>query len=141
MALENQRYGRNKSTLVNKTYVDSGEYKRKYDSATDNKEVNKSLYDCAKKALKHRSGTAFEDMYWIDGETGRVMLSVTDSADERTITYTDRINGFTQCHACVVQTTTRYAGVHKKLYKKITNRITIRMFKSIVKKKGDFNGK
>jgi|GEM_PF-6391727 len=51
------------------------------------------------------------------------------------------INGFTQCHACVVQTTTRYAGVHKKLYKKITNRITIRMFKSIVKKKGDFNGK
>ena len=51
------------------------------------------------------------------------------------------LNGFTQCHACVVQTTTRYAGVHKKLYKKITNRITIRMFKSIVKKKGDFNGK
>lgn len=51
------------------------------------------------------------------------------------------VNGFTQCHACVVQTTTRYAGVHKKLYKKITNRITIRMFKSIVKKKGDFNGK
>lgn len=49
VALENQRYGRNKSTLVNKTYVDSGEYKRKYDSATDNKEVNKSLYDCAKK--------------------------------------------------------------------------------------------
>ena len=49
--------------------------------------------------------------------------------------------GFPQCHACVVQTTTRYAGVHKKLYKKITNHITIRMFKSIVKKKGDFNGK
>lgn len=44
------------------------------------------------------------------------------------------VNGFTQCHACVAQTTTRYAGVHKKLYKKITNRITIRMFKSIVKK-------
>ena len=51
------------------------------------------------------------------------------------------LNGFTQYHASVVQTTTRYAGVHKKLYKKITNRITIRMFKSIVKKKGDFNGK
>ena len=52
------------------------------------------------------------------------------------------INGFTQSHMNNVgQTTTRYAGVHKKLYKKITNRITIRMFKSIVKKKGDFNGK
>ena len=102
VALENQRYGRNKSTLVNKTYVDSGEYKRKYDSATDNKEVNKSLYDCAKKALKHRSGTAFEDMYWIDGETGRVMLSVTDSADERTITYTDRIKKCIQTNNKVV---------------------------------------
>ena len=102
VALENQRYGRNKSTLVNKTYVDSGEYKRKYDSATDNKEVNKSLYDCAKKALKHRSGTAFEDMYWIDGETGRVMLSVTDSADERAITYTDRIKKCIQTNNNVV---------------------------------------
>lgn len=102
VALENQRYGRNKSTLVNKTYVDSGEYKRKYDSATDNKEVNKSLYDCAKKALKHRRGTAFEDMYWIDGETGRVMLSVTDSADERTITYTDRIKKCIQTNNNVV---------------------------------------
>lgn len=27
VALEDQRYGRNKSTLVNKTYIDSGEYK------------------------------------------------------------------------------------------------------------------
>lgn len=91
VALENQRYGRNKSTLVNKTYIDSGEYKRKYDNATDNQAVNKSLYDCAKKALKHRSGTVFEDMYWIDGSSGDVLLSVTDSTDERTIRYTDRI--------------------------------------------------
>ena len=59
VALENQRYGRNKSTLVNKTYVDSGEYKRKYDSATDNKEVNKSLYDCAKKSIKTQERNGF----------------------------------------------------------------------------------
>lgn len=91
VALENQRYGRNKSTLVNKTYVDSGEYRRKYDNATNNQEVNKTLYDCAKKALKHRSGTVLEDMYWIDGNTGRVLLSVTDSTDERAIKYTDSI--------------------------------------------------
>lgn len=38
----------------------------------------------------------------------------------------------------VGQTTTRYAGVHKKLYKKITFHSTIRLLKSIVKKKGDF---
>lgn len=89
--LENQRYGRNKATLVNKTYIESGEYKRKYDSATDNQEVNKTLYECAKNALKHRSGTVFEDMYWIDSETGKIVLSVTDSTDERAIVYTDKI--------------------------------------------------
>ena len=32
------------------------------------------------------------------------------------------------------QKTTRYADVNKKLYKKITDRNTIRLFKSIVKK-------
>lgn len=91
MALENQRYGRNKDTLVNKTYIESGEYKRKFDNATENKEVNKTLYDCAKTALKHRSGTAFEDMYWIDSDTGKIILSVTDSTDERAIVYSDKI--------------------------------------------------
>lgn len=91
VALENQRYGRNKETLVNKSYIDSGEYKRKFDNATDNPDVNKSLYDCAKSALKHRSGTIFEDMYWLDSETGRIVLSVTDSTDERAIVYSDRI--------------------------------------------------
>lgn len=89
--LENQRYGRNKTTLVNKSYIESGEYRRKYDNATDNQEVNKTLYDCAKAALKHRSGTVFEDMYWIDSETGKVVLSVIDSTDERAIIYTDKI--------------------------------------------------
>ena len=91
VALENQRYGRNKDTIVNKTYIESGEYKRKFDNATENKEVNKTLYNCAKNALKHRSGTAFEDMYWIDSDTCEIILSVTDSTDERAIIYTDKI--------------------------------------------------
>ncbi|MDE6709376.1 MAG: hypothetical protein K2J76_02675, partial [Oscillospiraceae bacterium] len=87
MVLEYQRYGRNKDTLINKTYIDSGEYRRKFDNITDNPEINKALYDCAKTALKHRSGTEFEDMYWIDGGTGEILLSVTDSTDKRTIVY------------------------------------------------------
>lgn len=91
MALENQRYGRNKQTLVNHKYIESGEYHRKFDKATNNNEVNKSLYDCAKAALKHRSGTVFEDMYWIDGITGRIILSVLDSDVDRGIVYTDKI--------------------------------------------------
>ena len=73
MALEYQRYGRNKETLVNKSYIESGEYRRKFDNATDNRKLNKALYDAAKTALKHRSGTELEDMYWFDGETGEII--------------------------------------------------------------------
>ena len=91
VALEYQRYGRNKSTLVNKTYIDSGEYRRKFDKETDNPAVNKALYDSAKKALKHRSGTELEDMYWLDSESGEILLAVTDSTDESSIKYTDSI--------------------------------------------------
>ena len=91
MALEYQRYGRNKETLVNKTYIDSGEYRRKFDNATENASVNKTLYDSAKAALKHRSGTLYEDMYWIDGNSGKVVFSVTDSTLEEGIPNTDSI--------------------------------------------------
>lgn len=91
VALEFQRYGRNKDTLVNKTYIDSGEYRKKFDKLTDNPTVNKTLYECSKAALKHRSGTELEDMYWLDGKTGKIILSVTDSKEERAIIYTEKI--------------------------------------------------
>lgn len=84
---EEQRYGRNKATLVNKAYIEGGEYRKKFDNITDNKKVNKALYKKAKKMLKHRAGTLFEDMYWIDGNTGKVIASVTDSPAEEKIVY------------------------------------------------------
>lgn len=87
VALEYQRYGRNKATLINKAYIESGEYRRKFDSITDNSVVNKTLYDCAKAALKHRSGTVYEDMYRIDGDTGKVVISEICSTTEQEIVY------------------------------------------------------
>lgn len=87
VALEYQRYGRNKSTLVNKTYIDGGEYRRKFDKATDNPAVNKALYDSAKKALKHRSGTELEDMYWIDAATGRIIAKEINNTTSRQVNY------------------------------------------------------
>ncbi|MBR6400349.1 MAG: minor capsid protein [Firmicutes bacterium] len=89
MALENQRYGRNKDTAINHNYIKSGEYRRKFDKATSNPKVNKSLYDCAKKALTHRSGTLLEDMYWIDGTTGKVIAKELDSTEPRKIKYSN----------------------------------------------------
>ena len=89
--IENQRYGRNKDTLVNSTYINSGEYRRKFDSVTDNKDVSRSLYSKAKEMLEHRSGTLIEDMYWIDGESGTVVTSALNEQQERNIIYTDEI--------------------------------------------------
>lgn len=92
VALENQRYGRNKNTLVNHTYIESGEYRRKFDKFTDDPEVNKALYNSAKEALKHRSGTEFEDMYWIDGDTGEIIKSALNEQNPMGVAYSDSIN-------------------------------------------------
>ena len=64
--LEEQRKGRNKETTVDHTYIDSGEYKRKFDAISNNKKLSRILYGIAKSMLFHCSGTKYEDMYWID---------------------------------------------------------------------------
>lgn len=89
--LEYQRYGRNKDTLVNSTYINSGEYRRKFDKITKNDEINRLLYSKAKEMLFHRSGTLFEDMYWIDGNTGQIVAKVIDEKTEKQINYTKSV--------------------------------------------------
>ena len=89
MDLEEQRYGRNKNTLVDKTYIDSGEYRRKFDKISDNIEVVRSVYILAKTALKHRSGTELEDMYWVDGDTGKIVAQEIDALNNRAIVYSN----------------------------------------------------
>lgn len=84
---ENQRYGRNKDTIVNKTYIESGEYKKKFNSIDENAKVQKSLYDKSKEMLKHRSGTTLEDMYWIDSESGNVVAQEINGQKERLVDY------------------------------------------------------
>jgi hypothetical protein len=63
---EEQRTGRNKETAINHTYIDGGEYRKKFDSITENAELRRLLYRISKDMLFHRTGTLLEDMYWID---------------------------------------------------------------------------
>lgn len=102
VVLEYQRYGRNKDTLVNKTYIDSGEYRRKFDNLTENPDVNKAIYDCAKKALKHRSGTELEDMYWFDYDTGVIIAQETNSTDKRSIVYSSKTRSAVEKNANLI---------------------------------------
>lgn len=84
---ELQRYGRNKSTIVDHSYVESGEYRRKFDLISDNVSLNKLIYDLSKKMLYHRSGTLLEDMYWIDTDVCQVIAKEVNCKIEQRISY------------------------------------------------------
>lgn len=89
--MEQQRKGRNKETIVNSAYINSGEYKRKFDNIADNAELSRLLYKLAKNMLIHRSGTEFEDMYWIDLDEIRVIAEETNPLVKKRIIYSNKI--------------------------------------------------
>lgn len=84
---EKQRYGRDKATVIDHTYINSGEYRNKFDKISDNKDLNRLLYYLAKKMLNHRSGTQYEDMYWIDIDTLEIVTAETTQKKEGAIKY------------------------------------------------------
>lgn len=88
---EGQRYGRNKDTVINHTYINSGRYRRKFDFISDSSELNRLIFQLSKKMLEHRSGTKFEDMYWIDAAHQTVIAEETESCSEEQIVYSNSI--------------------------------------------------
>lgn len=84
---EEQREGRIKETTINRSLIDSGEYRRKFDLISDNANLNKLIYQLAKQMLFHRSGTLFEDMYWIDTETCTIVAKENSVNIKRGIKY------------------------------------------------------
>jgi proteasome lid subunit RPN8/RPN11 len=92
--------GVDRAVQINRTIIDSNDYRRKFDNATDNPKLNKTLYECAKEILYDRSGTHYESMYWIDGGTGEIITSfdimgkipaLTGKEHELVVEYTDRV--------------------------------------------------
>ena len=89
--LEQQRKGRNKNTIIDYNYISSNRYRKKFDYISNDKKLNKLLYKIAKKMLLHRSGTEYEDMYWIDLLNGKIVCKITDSKYKKKILYTTTI--------------------------------------------------
>ena len=87
--LEQQRKGRN--TIIDYNYISSNRYRKKFDYISNDKKLNKLLYKIAKKMLLHRSGTEYEDMYWIDLINGKIVCKITDSKYKKKILYTTTI--------------------------------------------------
>lgn len=88
--IEEQRIGRNKDTIINNTYINSGEYRRKFDYISDNPKLNRLLYQLAKRMLIHRSGTLYEDMYWIRLENIEIVAEEINSIVEKEIVYSEK---------------------------------------------------
>lgn len=88
--IEEQRPGRNKETLVNHTYINSGSYRNKFDLITSNTQLSRLLYGLAKEMLFHRAGTKYEDMYWIDANTFEIVAKETECPIEKKIIYSDK---------------------------------------------------
>lgn len=88
--IEKQRDGKNKSTKVNFKLINEGKYKKKFDKIVRDKNLSRLLYKCAKIMLKHRSGTLFEDMYWIDIDSKDIIAKEINSKKEQEITYSKR---------------------------------------------------
>ena len=55
-------------STINHTYVNGGEYRKKFDLISENKELNRLLFQLSKKMLEHRNGTEYEVIYAVDEE-------------------------------------------------------------------------
>lgn len=87
---EFQRTGRNKSTQINTAYINGGAYRKKFDLISDAKGLNRLLYYLAKKMLVHRTGTEYEDMYWIDLDRIAIVAEELNTGAAKRIMYSDK---------------------------------------------------
>lgn len=68
--LEYSHKGLNRKTEIAKSIIESPDYSRRLSSVDDNRTVSNKIIEEARKILKHRSGTLFEDLMYIDIRDG-----------------------------------------------------------------------
>lgn len=73
-------------------YINSNEFAKKFKNITENKVVNETLLQCARKAIEHRNGTLYEDMYLINGYTGEIIAQRLDMTAKQGISHNDEID-------------------------------------------------
>ena len=64
-----------KDTIINKTMISSAKYRKKFSDITDDAKISRVLWKSALDMLKHRSGTKYEDLAFIDSKTGKIVTN------------------------------------------------------------------
>lgn len=85
---DSYRVGNN---TVDLEYINSEEYKRKFDFFSENTELNNQIYETAKKILKHRNGTDYEDMYLVNKQSGAIEGTQIDSKNILQVDYNESL--------------------------------------------------
>ena len=73
---EQSTKGRIKGTEMNRSALESPEYKRRIETLREPKEVTKAIWEEMSRAIRHRNGSKFEDLIFVDSKTGKVKRSV-----------------------------------------------------------------
>lgn len=71
--ITHKRYPKDSAYTIDREYVNSNAYKKKFDGITGKTVVDESLHRYAKAALYHRDGTVYEDLYIISDKTGEIL--------------------------------------------------------------------
>lgn len=77
---------------VDLEYINSDEYKQKFDGLTGEPKVDKQLYSQAVAQLTHRNGTYGEDLTLINAKTGTVGGRQSNSSSENGVEYNSSLN-------------------------------------------------
>lgn len=73
-------------------YINSEHFAGKFRNITSNDKVNRTLLECSRRAILHRSGTLYEDMYLINAITGEIEGCQINAAIPQGVDYNDSMN-------------------------------------------------
>lgn len=62
-------------TIAKEDLINSSEYRRKFNNVSDQTKINRTAWKLSKEIIKHRSGTKYEDLAFIDSKTGKYTIN------------------------------------------------------------------
>lgn len=78
------------SPVCNLEYINSTDYKRKFDALSDNRTLNRAVYERCKAMLIHQSGKYSEDLCIMTAD-GKQLVGLTTNSEDGLTKYTDKL--------------------------------------------------